>query len=189
LLALGLEDAEEKIGTSPGEAVQKIHGLLNSASEIGADLHTLSHRLHSSTLEALGLVPGVSALCKEFSVQQGVKVDFLSDNIPRSVHPSVALCIFRIVQEGLRNFKKHSSAAKAQVRLRGTTDKLFVSVQDEGIGFDVRELKKKEGLGIRSMEERVSLLGGRFEIHSEPGKGTRIEAWVALQPKSELATR
>jgi signal transduction histidine kinase len=162
--------------------------LLNSASEIGADLHTLSHRLHSSTLEALGLVPGVSALCKEFAVQQGVEVYFLSDNVPRSVHPDVALCLFRIVQEGLRNFRKHSGAAKAQVRLRGTADKLFVSVRDEGIGFDARELKKKEGLGIRSMEERVSLLGGRFEIHSQPGKGTRIEAWVALQPKSELAT-
>ena len=178
LLALGLENAEEAIGASPDEAVQQMHQLLNSAGEIGADLHTLSHRLHSSTLEALGLVPGISALCKEFSVQQGVEVDFLSDNIPGSVHPGVALCIFRIVQEGLRNLKKHSSATKAQVRLRGTTGKLFVSVRDEGIGFDVRELKKKEGLGIRSMEERVSLLGGRFEIHSEPGKGTRIEAWV-----------
>jgi signal transduction histidine kinase/ABC-type uncharacterized transport system substrate-binding protein len=188
LLALGLENAEEAIGTSPDEAVQQMRNLLNSASEIGADLHTLSHRLHSSTLEALGLVPGVSALCKEFSIQQGIEVDFLSDNVPRSVHPDVALCIFRIVQEGLRNFKKHSGAAKAQVRLRGTTDKLFVSVRDEGIGFDVRELKRKEGLGIRSMEERVSLLGGRFEIHSEPGKGTGIEAWVALQPRPALAT-
>ena len=189
LLALGLENAEEAIGTSPDEAVRQVHCLLNSASEIGADLHTLSHRLHSSTLEALGLVPGVSALCKEFSVQPGVEVDFLSDNIARSVHPDVALCVFRIVQEGLRNLKKHSGAAKAQVRLRKATDKLFVSVSDEGTGFDIRELIRKEGLGIRSMKERVYLLGGRFEIHSEPGKGTRIEAWVALQPKSELATR
>lgn len=189
LLALGLENAEEAIGTSPDEAVKQVHCLLNSASEIGADLHTLSHRLHSSTLEALGLVPGVSALCKEFAVQQGVEVDFLSDNIPRSVHPDVALCVFRIVQEGLRNLKKHSGATEAQVRLYKATDKLFVSVSDEGIGFDIRELIRKEGLGIRSMKERVYLLGGRFEIHSEPGKGTRIEAWVALQPKSELATR
>ena len=188
LLALGLENAEEAIGTSPDEAVQQVHNLLNSASEIGADLHTLSHRLHSSTLEALGLVPGVSALCKEFAIQQGIEVAFISNNVPRSVQPDVALCVFRIVQEGLRNLKKHSGADKAQVSLRGTTDKLFVSVRDEGIGFDLRELKKKEGLGIRSMEERVSLLGGRFEIHSEPGKGTRIEVWVALQAKSQLAT-
>jgi signal transduction histidine kinase len=188
LLALGLENAEEAIGTSPAEAVQQMHNLLNSASEIGADLHTLSHRLHSSTLEALGLVPGVSALCKEFAIQQDIEVDFLSDNVPRSVRPDVALCIFRVVQEGLRNSKKHSGVAKAQVRLRGVTDKLLVSVSDEGMGFDMRELGKKEGLGVRSMKERLYLLGGRFEIHSEPGKGTRIEAWVALQPKSGLAT-
>lgn len=187
LLALGLENVEDAIGSSPDEAIRQVHSLLNSASEIGADLHTLSHRLHSSTLEALGLVPGVSALCKEFAIQQGVDVDFLSDNIPRSVHPDVGLCVFRIVQEGLRNLKKHSGATRAQVRLRSSTGKLFVSVVDEGKGFDIRELGKREGLGIRSMKERVFLIGGRFEIHSEPGEGTRIEALVALQPKSELA--
>ncbi len=187
LLALELENAEEAIGTSPDEAVKQVHKLLNSASEIGADLHTLSHRLHSSTLEALGLVPGVSALCKEFAIQQGIEVDFLSDHVPHSVRPDVALCVFRIVQEGLRNSKKHSGAAKAQVRLHTAAEKLIVSVRDEGIGFDVRELGKNEGLGVRSMKERVYFLGGRFEIHSDPGKGTRIEAWVPLQPKSELA--
>jgi signal transduction histidine kinase len=62
-----------------------------------------------------------------------------------------------------------------------------VSVCDEGVGLDVRQLGEKEGLGIRSMEERAYLLGGRFEIHSAPGKETRIDAWVPLQPKSELA--
>jgi signal transduction histidine kinase len=187
LLALGLENAEEAIGSSPSEAVKQVHSLLNSASEIGADLHTLSHRLHSSTLEALGLVPGVSALCKEFTDQQSIEIDFLPDDIPHSVRPDVALCLFRVVQEGLRNLKKHSGASKAQVRLRRAGDKLVVSVRDEGVGFDVRQLGEKEGLGIRSMEERAYLLGGRFEIHSASGKGTKIEAWVPLQPKSELA--
>jgi len=187
LLALGLENAEDAIDTSPREAVKQVHSLLNSASEIGADLHTLSHRLHSSTLEALGLVPGVSALCKEFACQQGIEIDFLSEDIPRSVNPDVALCLFRIVQEGLRNLQKHSGTAKAQVRLRRIGDKLLVSVTDEGVGFDVLDLRGKEGLGIRSMEERAYLLGGRFDIQSEPGKGTRIEAWVPLQSKSELA--
>jgi signal transduction histidine kinase len=187
LLALGLENAEEAIGTSPSEAVKQVHSLLNSASEIGADLHTLSHRLHSSTLEALGLVPGVNALCKEFASQQGIEIDFLPENIPRSVHPDVALCLFRIVQEGLRNLKKHSGATKAQVRLRRAGEKLCVSVSDEGVGFDVGDLRRKVGLGIRSMEERAYLLGGRFKIHSERGKGAKLEAWVPLQPKSRLA--
>jgi signal transduction histidine kinase len=188
LIALELENAEETIGTSPDEAVQQVHNILNSASEIGADLHTLSHRLHSSTLERLGLVPGVTALCKEFSTQQGIEIDFSTDEVPRSVHPDVALCLFRIVQEGLRNLKKHSGVAKAQVRLRKIGNKLLVTVYDEGAGFDVHDLEKKEGLGIRSMKERVYLVGGRFEIHSKPGKGTRIEASVPLQPSSERTT-
>ena len=124
LLALGLENAEEAIGASPDEAVRQVHSLLNSASEIGADLHTFSHRLHSSTLERLGLVPGVSALCKEFAIQNGVKVDFRADDVPRSVHPDVSLCVFRIVQEGLRNLKRHSGATKAQVQLRMAADRM-----------------------------------------------------------------
>jgi len=188
LIALELESAEEAIGTSPGEAVQQVRSVLNSASEIGADLHTLSHRLHSSTLERLGLVPGVTALCKEFVSQQGIEVDLVTDAVPRSVNPDVALCIFRIVQEGLRNLKKHSGAAKGQVRLHGLDDRLFVTVSDDGTGFDVYDQGKKAGIGIRSMEERADLLGGRFEIHSKPGRGTRIEAWVPLKPKSERLT-
>jgi signal transduction histidine kinase len=183
LLALGLENAEEAIKTSPVEATEQVHNLLNSASEIGADLHTFSHRLHSSTLDKLGLVPGVSSLCKEFTARHGIEVDFLTDNVPRSVHPDSALCIFRIVQEGLRNLQKHSGTTKAQVSLRGATDRLLVSISDKGIGFDLRELDKKEGLGIRSMEERAYFLGGRFKIHSEPGKGTEIIAWVPLGPR------
>ena len=143
VMALELENAEEAIGTSPDEAVRQVHNILNSASEIGADLHTLSHLLHSSTLERLGLVPGVTALCKEFAAQQGIEIDLLTDDVPRSVHPDVALCLFRIVQEGLRNLKKHSGATRAQVRLGRAGDKLFVSVSDEGIGFELHDLAKK----------------------------------------------
>jgi signal transduction histidine kinase len=183
LLALGLENAEEAIGASPDEAVRQVHVLLNSASEIGADLHTFSHRLHSSTLERLGLVPGVSSLCKEFAIQYGIEVDLLADDIPRSVHPDVSLCVFRIVQEGLRNLRKHSGAAKAQVRLRADAEGIVVTIRDGGLGFDVRELGNKEGIGIRSMEERANLLGGQFKVRSEPGKGTTIEAWIPLHPR------
>jgi signal transduction histidine kinase len=184
LMALELENAQENDKHVAEQGCPASPQCLNSASEIGADLHTLSHRLHSSTLERLGLVPGIKALCKEFEVQQGIEIDFLTNDVPRSLHPNVALWLFRIAQEGLRNIKRHSGAVKAQIRLRKTDDKLFLSVSDEGVGFDVRELGKKEG--IISMEERAYLLGGRLEIHSKPGKGTRIEASVPLQPKSEL---
>jgi signal transduction histidine kinase len=185
LMALELESAEEAIGASPDEAVQQVHNVLNSASEIAADLHTLSHRLHSSALERLGLVPGITALCKEFAVQHGIEVDLLTEDLSQPVRPDVALCSFRIVQEALRNMKKHSGAAKAHVRLRKVGDKLLVRVYDHGFGFDVHNPRRESGIGIRSMEERAGLLGGRFEIHSKPGQGTRIECWLPLRPKSE----
>jgi signal transduction histidine kinase len=187
LLALGLENAAEIIPTSAQEASRQLHGLVNSASELGADLHSLSHSLHSSTLERLGLIPGVSAFCKEFEAQHGVQVEFSHKEIPEAIHADAALCLFRIIQEGLRNVHKHSGATNARVGVIGNGRKLSVFVSDQGSGFDKRTLGKKQGLGLLSMEERAHLLGGQFEIHSEPGKGTRLQAWVPLErPASHL---
>ena len=94
------------------------------------------------------LVPGFSALCREFTNQQGIEIDFLHDDVPRTVHPDVALCLFRIVQEALRNLKKHSGATKAQVRLRKVGDELRVSVSDEGIGFDWKQVQESGPVNV-----------------------------------------
>jgi signal transduction histidine kinase len=186
LLSLGLENVADELPDSSVTVKRQLQKLFDSASELGADIHTVSHRLHSSTLESLGLVPGVNALCKEFTDRYGIEIDFSADNIPRRIQQDVALCLFRIIQEGLQNSKKHSGAAKAQVKLWMAGGKIFMSVSDKGRGFDPKEITNKAGLGIRSMEERARLLGGRFEIHSEPTKGTRIEARVPLQPVTEM---
>jgi signal transduction histidine kinase len=124
------------------------------------DLHTLSHRLHSSTIESLGLVPALTALCKEFTTQQGVAVHLAPDDIPRSVHHDTSLCVFRIVQEALRNVKKYSGATQAEVELQMAGNKLEITVRDLGCGFDLADLHFREGLGVRSMEERARLSGG-----------------------------
>lgn len=186
LLSLGLENAADELPDSSVTVKRQLQKLFDSASELGADIHTVSHRLHSSTLESLGLVPGVSALCKEFTDRYGIEIDFCADNIPRRIHQDVALCLFRIIQEGLQNFKKHSGVAKAKVKLWTAGDKILISVCDEGRGFDLKEITNNGGIGIRSMEERVRLLGGRFEIHSEATRGTRIEACVPLPPVTEM---
>ena len=180
LLALGLENASEALPDSPRSAKHQLQELMNSASELGADIHTVSHRLHSATLESLGLEPGIRDLCKEFSDRHGIEIDFSADRIPRAVAPNVALCLFRIVQEALQNLRKHSGAARAEVRLIRHTDSIFVSVYDQGKGFNMNDMSAHEGLGIRSMGERARLLSGRFEIHSKPGRGTRVEAAIPL---------
>ncbi len=182
VLAIDLERCAEIMSHSPAKASERMLELWNRASEIGADLHTLSHQLHSSTLQSLGLILGVGAFCDEFSQQQGIQVDLAHENIPRSVPPDVALCLFRVVQEGLRNVKKHSGSSRAEIRLEGSNDAIHLSLFDRGAGFDRRDPSTHVGLGMRSMEERLRLVGGRFELQSAPMKGTRIDVWVPLKP-------
>jgi len=182
VLAVDLERCAEMIKHSPADASEQMLELWNRASEIGADLHTLSHQLHSSTLDRLGLVLGVNSFCSEFAEQQGIQVDFAYENIPRSVAPQIALSLFRIVQEGLRNVKKHSGSSRAEVRLEGIDDAIHLSLFDRGVGFDRHSPSTHAGLGVRSMEERLRLVEGRFELHSDPMQGTRIDAWVPLKP-------
>jgi PAS domain S-box-containing protein len=181
VLAIDLERTAQTVTTSPLKASQKLHELWSQATEIGTDLHSLSHRLHSSTLEGLGLVLGLSSLCEEFAAQHEIQVDFMHDRVPRFIPPDIALCLFRIAQEALRNVKRHSGASRAEVRLEGKGDVISLSISDEGIGFALSRVST--GLGVRSMHERLRLLNGRFEIRSQPGVGTVIQVTVPLPPK------
>ncbi len=115
---------------------------------------TLCHtgRLHSSTLDSLGLVAGVKAFCKEFAEQQEIQVDFADENVPSGVPGDVALCLFRIVQEGLRNIKRHSGADEAGVRLERLGKTLHLFVTDQGRGFDTQKRSAAGGMGF--IEER-----------------------------------
>jgi PAS domain S-box-containing protein len=187
VLAIDLEELAENVGDASGEGSQKVHELFNRISELGADLHSLSHRLHSSTLESLGLVAGLKAFCAEFSDQQGIQVDFASENVPRGIPGDMALCIFRIAQEALRNVKRHSGANRAEVRLEWSDNSLHLSVFDRGRGFDSNKPSVECGIGIRSMEERLRLLGGQLEIHTRPMEGSRIHAWLPFKIASERA--
>jgi signal transduction histidine kinase len=184
ILALGLDAAAHDISASRQETNQRLLGFFDDVSNISEDLHTLSHRLHASTLESLGLAPGVRAFCREFSAQQGVVIEFTHNDIPRMISPDVALCVFRIVQEGLRNMKKHSRATSADVCPQVSGSRIHLHISDQGVGFDPKEQKTREGLGLRSMGERARFLGGRFEIRSRAGRGTILEVRLPLQPAS-----
>ena len=184
MVALDLEQLADDVGDSSGETSQKFHELFDRVSELGADLHSLSHRLHSSTLESLGLLAGLEAFCKEFAEQQGMQVDFVHENIPRGVPADAALCMFRITQEALRNIKRHSGANRAAVRLEQRDGRLHLSVSDRGRGFNSNKPPAERGIGIHSMEERLRLLGGKLEIQSRPMEGTKIDAWLPLKMAS-----
>jgi len=180
MLAFDLEDLAENIGHPDAETCQRLHKLWNLVCELGADLHVLSHRLHPSTLENLGLVAGAKAFCEEFTDQQEIQIDFTNNGVPTGISEDASLCLFRILQEGLRNVKKHSGADRAEVRLEVAGDKIHLSISDRGRGFDCKVRSSQSGIGIQSMEERLRLLGGNLQIHARPMEGTRIEAWLPL---------
>ena len=87
---------------------------------------------------------------------------------------TLALCLYRVIREGLQNIAKHSGAAAASITLQGLSDGIRLLIQDKGIGFDLNEVKKKAGIGLSSMRERVRLVNGTISFKSKPGQGTEI---------------
>jgi signal transduction histidine kinase len=162
------------------EAVQRINLLHDQTCDVGADLHKMSHNLHSSTMELLGLEEGVQDLCHEFERQQGLEIELIADGIPRTLSQPISLCLFRVVQEALNNAKKHSGATEVVVQLHGSAKEIVLSIVDAGNGFNQSDLSFKAGLGLQSMRERLRAVGGTFEIDSISGGGTQILARAPL---------
>jgi PAS domain S-box len=155
--------------------------ITTALQRIADDLSSLSHRLHSSVLDHLGLVPSIDSLCAEFGRQHGIQVEFGHRNIPRTVLPELALNMFRIVQEGLRNVSKHSRASKVEVQFLANSDSIRLTIFDNGVGFHPAENHASKGIGIQSMRERARMVGGTFDIQSGLSKGTTIAVTVPLQ--------
>lgn len=178
LLGIQLQRADQP--TASGKTKPRLSDLCTKVKEIGTQVSRLSHQLHSSELEFLGLVVAIKSLCREFSEEYGFKVDCVCRNVPEELENDVALCLLRLVQEALHNIAKHSHATLVQMELSGTPRDLVLTLADNGEGFDLAGVRSTAGLGLVSMRERMHLLGGSFEITSKPGSGTKIQARVPL---------
>jgi len=150
------------------------------ASEIAADLQSLSHELHPSKIEVVGAVTGMHVFCSEFAQQHQFDVDFQASDIPRQLSSNISLSLFRIMQEALHNTAKHSGSRQCRVRLWEAHGWVHLVVSDEGKGFDVTATKENRGIGLITMQERVSLVDGELRIESEPGSGTTVHARVPI---------
>jgi PAS domain S-box-containing protein len=168
----------QQLHENPSEARGRIAELQKQTAEIAADIQSLSHELHSSKLEYLGIAAATKGFCQEFEMQQNVEIDFRSDDLPTALPPDISLCFFRVLQEALRNAAKHSGVRRFEVRLWGTSAEIQLTVSDSGVGFDTKAAKASRGLGLISMEERLKVLNGTFSIESHPQHGTTIHARV-----------
>lgn len=161
---------------------------LTVAKDIAKSLHELSHRLHPTRLRMVGLTAAIDHLCDELS-RAGIAIRYMHDDVPATLPPEVMLCLFRVVQEALQNAIKHSQANNLLVHLRSGPDGLSLTVVDDGIGFHVDDAWGK-GVGLISMVERLDAIGGAFDVHSTPGRGTRVTASIpaAIMRGAELVT-
>ena len=187
LLAIELDRWNQQLPPSAVEFHDHIHHAIQRLSDIATDIQALSHRLHSSKLEYLGLVAAAKSFCKELSEQQKVEIDFSHTAIPRSVPKEISLCLFRVLQETLQNAVKHSGVRHFKVELCGTEGEIQLTVSDLGVGFDPQDAIHRRGLGLISMRERMQLVSGEISINSQPGSGTTIHARVPFDSSSDSA--
>ena len=153
------------------------------SSEIASDVQSLSHQLHSSKLDYLGVAANIRSFCRELTREHELDIEFTEDNVPEHLNKDVSLCLFRVAQEALYNAMKHSGVNQFAVELVGQGDEVRLVVRDAGVGFDVEEAKNNCGLGLVSMQERVNLVHGQFCIESRLGVGTEIAAAVPASPR------
>ena len=135
----------------------------------------ISRQLHPSILDDLGLIKAIETECRNFSRLREIPITLDLDDTLKDLSKEISLCIYRILQEGLRNIIKHAGATDIQVRLFKENDFVQFLLRDDGIGFDPASTNENPGLGLASMTERTRLIDGDLSIESRPGKGTVIK--------------
>jgi PAS domain S-box-containing protein len=180
LFQIQLDRFNQNLPRTRPELQFKLDGFCAEIFNITKDVQGISHRLHSSKFEYLGLVGAVRDFCAEFSEQYKVQINVEEQQVPASLENETSLCVFRVLQTALTNAVKHSGVKQFEVLLRGTSNGLQLTVSDEGAGFDPEHVLGSHGIGLVTMRERVRLVHGHISIQSRPSGGTTIHVDVPL---------
>lgn len=179
VLAISMSRLKQQAPSPDDPLVRELAALQQRVFGLADDVRQLSHRLHPSLLEHAGLIAALRSFADEFTRLEGVEVKLTVPETNDSVPREVATCVYRVVQESLRNVAKHAQAKRAEVGLWIADNTLFLSVRDEGCGFEIDD-HRKAGLGLVSIAERVHLCQGSVEIDSQPGQGTTLMVRIPM---------
>jgi PAS domain S-box-containing protein len=179
ILSIELDQLGQELSDSP-ELRRRLIELRENSDQLVTDTQALSHHMHSSTLEHLGVTTAMKSFCRDFAHHHKVEIDFQAEELRSTVPPDVALGLFRVLQESMNNAAKHSRASHFEARLWQTEDQIHLTVADSGSGFDTEIADYREGLGLISMRERLKLINGLLHIESQLGRGTTIHATVPV---------
>jgi PAS domain S-box-containing protein len=180
LLAINLDLLRRALPASEIDTRREIDDAYEQVADLGTDIQALSHRLHSSKLEYLGLKAAVTGFCRELSQRESLKIQLRVENLPETLSHEISLCLFRVLQEAIHNALKYSGMGECDVSLTGTSTEIQLIVHDSGAGFDPNSVNG-HGLGLTSMRERLRLVRGQLSIESRPQHGTTIRASVPVE--------
>jgi PAS domain S-box-containing protein len=187
LVAMSLDRQRSDSHSTATEMRSAMRKATKQISDLVSDVHMISHRLHSSKLDTVGLAAAASGFCRELSRQQNVAIDFQCDGISKELPEAIALCMFRVLQEALQNAVRHSGAQHFKVSLAECTNQIALSICDDGRGFNPTEALNGSGLGLASMIERLKLVGGELLIDTVLKRGTTIRALVPFPYQAKSA--
>ena len=179
LLAIRLQECGKAPSANSDLSLKKeLQELWQLTNEIAAEIQTMSHQLHPSKLQYLGLATAIRDLCREVSQQHKLEVECVVGDLPQDLDKNASLSLFRTVQEALHNVVKHSHARHAKLELTCRSSVVRLRISDDGQGFNPVEERYNHGLGLVSMRERLLSVGGEFSIWSKPSLGTQVEATI-----------
>ncbi len=182
LALLGIDIAKvEKNIVAPEAALPLLRTMQEQLVRLSEDMHALSRQLHPSILDDLGLVEALRSECASFSLREGIAVAYHPEEVPTTLPKDIALCVYRVAQEALRNLAKHAAVTEAWVSLIAADSELLLRIQDKGVGFDPAAFRSEPGLGLSGMEERVRLIQATLSVSSAPGQGTTVEVRIPLE--------
>jgi PAS domain S-box-containing protein len=170
-----------RAGMNPAaqEMAAELRPLQVRAAEISQAVRRISHELHPSVLDDIGLEAALEQYCEEFEQRSGIATRFTSRNVPESLQPEIARSIYHIAQECLHNVSKHARTETVSVTLEFAGNLLRLMVKDRGVGLSVDQPESK-GIGFVAMKERANLVNGILSIQSETGAGTEVSVEVPV---------
>jgi signal transduction histidine kinase len=171
---------------------QRIQAICDALQKTIIDIRNMSYDLRPPELEELGLVETIYRFCEEFTQLWGVPVDFQAAGFKNfELGLEIQINLYRLVQEGLTNIRKHAAAGRVTVRLAAAYPNIILRIEDNGRGFDVQKRAAAAGqekrMGLRSMQERVKLMNGEMKLQSKPGQGTKVSIKLPIVEKKSGA--
>lgn len=164
---------------------QQLARLQRRTAEMVETIRHLSHELHPGVLQYAGLAAALRSQCRELEREGALTVTLEAASGLETLPADVALCLYRVTQESLRNVVRHAKARRVQVAVARDWSDLTLTITDDGCGFDLAEGRGRGGLGLISFDERVRLVKGRLTIDTQPQRGTQVRVVVPLSESQD----